>query len=234
MMQSPGGKTMSKLPIVMLPHSPARTVRWQTDFPNRIGMFCGLETALSIPPDMPWALDNGRFAVWSAGKEWDQNRFMDLIDKALTKNRPPEWVVVPDEVGNAEKTFDEWHEWYPMLEQDPFDFKLALAVQDGMTPDSVKRFCTPRQPDVIFVGGTTRFKWRTLQSWCDAFPRVHVGRVNTERQLWMVQRAGAESSDGTGWFRGDPVNGEQVRQLRRYLTRSNVGLEENDAKGLLY
>lgn len=195
-------------------------------------MFCGLETALSIPPDMPWALDNGKFAVWSAGKEWDEKRYWDMLDKAYTKNRPPEWVVVPDAVGQADETLDLWHEWAPGL-RDIYGFTLALAVQDGMTAGMVKRACLPLLPDVVFVGGTTRFKWRTLTDWCKNFERVHVGRVNTEKQLWMVERAGAESSDGTGWFRGDPVNGEQVRQLRRYLVRSNAGLGETDRKGLL-
>lgn len=224
---------MAELPIVMLPHSPARTLRWAERYPGRIGMFCGLETALSIPPDMPWAIDNGKFAVWSAGKEWDEDRFWKQLEKAENIARPPEWVVVPDVVGDADKTFEEWWEWYGVI-KNHYGFNVALAVQDGMTPESVKSNCLPAAPDVIFVGGTTQFKWRTVRAWCAAFPRVHVGRVNTYHRLWTVHTAGAESSDGTGWFRGDPENGELPRQLKRYLDRSNAGQGETDTKGLLY
>lgn len=56
-----------------------------------------------------------------------------------------------------------------------------------------------------------------------AFPRIHVGRVNTERMLWMAHEAGAESCDGTGWFRGDKA---QLAGLMRYLDDSTNGVRD--------
>lgn len=221
------------LPIVMLPHSPARTMKWAEKYPGRIGMFCGLETALSIPEGIPYALDNGKFAVWSAGKEWDEKRFIKQLDKALTKPQPPKWVVVPDEVANPIQTLVEWMTWAPRIKRD-YGFKLALAVQDGMNPKKLLFSGIEPSPDVIFVGGSAEWKWKNFHKWCLDYPRVHVGRVNSYRHLWMVERVGAESSDGTGWFRGNPETGEQVRQLRRYLDRSQAGLGETDTKGLIY
>ena len=81
------------------------------------------------------------------------------------------------------------------------------------------RGCT-RKCHVVFVGGTTAWKWKTLRTWTENFPRVHVGRVNTDRMLWMAHECGAESCDGTGWFRGDQV---QFAGLLSYLEQSTNG-----------
>ena len=94
-------------------------------------------------------------------------------------------------------------------------FKLAMAVQDGMTPDDVPSNC-----DVIFVGGTDAWKMPSLPMWTANFPRVHVGRINGYRGLWQCHEAGAESCDGTGYFRGDK---KQLAGLIRYLEESTKG-----------
>lgn len=85
---------------------------------------------------------------------------------------------------------------------------MAFAAQDGMTPADV-----PSDADVVFVGGSTSWKWANLRMWTDNFPRVHVGRVNSRRLLEQAEQAGAESCDGTGWFR-DP---ERTAELEAYL-----------------
>jgi len=78
----------------------------------------------------------------------------------------------------------------------------------------------PISADVVFVGGSTEWKWATMPMWCGNFQRVHVGRVNTYRLLWKCHDAGAESCDGTGWWRGDQ---KQARDLRAYLEESTNG-----------
>ncbi len=95
-----------------------------------------------------------------------------------------------------------------------------MAVQDGMTAELVRRHADPA---VIFVGGSTRFKYGTLGHWCGHFLRVHVGRVNSHRRLWECQRAGAESVDGTGLMRTDA----QRAGLIRYLADQARGLRVN-------
>lgn len=77
-------------------------------------------------------------------------------------------------------------------------------------------------PDLLFVGGSTEWKWDTAPLWCGEFPRVHVGRVNTGRQLDICRKIGAESVDGTGWMRGDP---KQIQELGLFLMRQ-AGYEE--------
>ena len=57
------------------------------------------------------------------------------------------------------------------------------------------------------------------------FKRVHVGRVNTYRLLWLAHEAGAESCDGTGWFRGDR---KQLQGLIDYLQESSSGRRKQE------
>src|SRR5690606_19465502 len=93
---------------------------------------------------------------------------------AMHEMAAPRWLLVPDVVADRDATIARWREWEPKLR--PFGFPLAFAVQDGMTAEDV-----PADADVIFVGGTTDWKWRTVWRWCHDFPRVHVGRVNGYR-----------------------------------------------------
>lgn len=193
---------------------------------NHVGRLGNLFSPVCFknPQGLPYALDNGRFPAWSSGKIWDEKSYWKLIEKAKKVNHSPLWILIPDVVADAEATFAEWEIWYPKLIK--LGWPLALAVQDGMTVSQVKNLTS--KPDVIFIGGTTKWKWRTLASWCQNFPRVHVGRVNTERMLWSVHRHGAESSDGTGWW-----HHKQRKQLERYLERSDKGLNRYDHEELL-
>ena len=160
---------------------------------------------------MPFALDNGKFSA--AERDWDPDAFLGLLYRADTSSMTPLWVVVPDVLGDRDGTLREWDTWAPRLR--PFHWPLAMAVQDGMTPEDV-----PDDAAVVFVGGTTDWKRETLHMWCDAFARVHVGRINTERWLWECFNEGAESCDGTGWFRGDK---RQLAGLINYLERRKAG-----------
>jgi hypothetical protein len=164
---------------------------------------------------LPYALDNGRFVVWSKGAEWNETPFLKLLDTAAAEY-PPLWIIVPDVVADAYATFDEWATWEPRLRS--LGCPLALAVQDGMTPFAVRKHANP---DVIFVGGSTDWKRRTIWNWTHSFPRVHIGRVNTEKWLWNAHRCGAESVDGTGFFMGGD---KRLAGLHRYLKRSSLGL----------
>jgi hypothetical protein len=124
-------------------------------------------------------------------------------------------VGVPDVVADRIATIDLWHQWTAPIRAILPWVPLAFAVQDGMTKADV-----PENADIVFVGGTTEWKWRNLREWTDNFPRVHVARVNSERLLWMSDKAGAESCDGTGWMRGGE---DRIEELQRYLHQSTGG-----------
>jgi hypothetical protein len=175
------------------------------------------------PASIPCAVDNGRFASTMLGREWDEAAFLGLLDDLSDRRVDVRWVVVPDVVGDADGTLREWSVWASRLRR-AYRVPLAIAVQDGMQPEDV-----PEGADVVFVGGTTKWKRKTLWQWCEAFDRVHVGRINTEKWLWECWRAGAESCDGTGWFRGDP---KQLAGLERFLAAMASG--QGEPQGHLY
>jgi hypothetical protein len=186
-------------------------------YPGRIGWLLSPDGWRKPPGWMSYALDNGAFGAWVNKRPWNAEAFRAHIEKSKTAHKPS-WVVVPDVVTDMEATIISWHEWSPQLRAILPNVPLAFAVQDGMTPCHV-----PKDADVIFVGGTTEWKWRNLYSWTDNFPRVHVGRVNSERMLWMAHDAGAESCDGTGWMRGGE---ERLDDLVRYLEESTTGRKQ--------
>ena len=158
-------------------------------------------------PRLPYALDNGRFPASQPGRWWDMGAYVSMMKEAATLDRKPMWALVPDVVGDREKTLLWWEDWAVQLAK--YGHTLAFAAQDGMTPRDV-----PPEAEVVFVGGSTEWKWGNLHLWTDNFPRVHVGRVNHWRGLWRCHDAGVESCDGTGWFRGDQ---DQLAALTRYL-----------------
>jgi hypothetical protein len=162
---------------------------------------------------MPYALDNAAFGAFKNRTEWNPADFEKLLAWAARRSRRPLWVLCPDVVGDRAGTLARWAEWEPRLRA--HGWPIAFAVQDDMTAADV-----PANADLIFVGGTTRWKWRTVAGWCRDFPRVHVGRVNGERALWLCVEFGAESCDGTGWW--NQTRGRRA-QILRFLERFTAG-----------
>ncbi len=156
---------------------------------------------------MPYALDNGAFGAWKNKSGWPVQPWLTLMDWAKKSKQDPLWCLVPDVVSDRAATLARWEAYAPMAKE--YGWPLAFAVQDGMSAADV-----PTEAAVVFVGGGDEFKWGTLEMWCREFPRVHVGRVNGYAGLEKCRIAGAESCDGTGWFRGCET---QSRGLERFL-----------------
>jgi len=180
-------------------------------YPGKIGSLISPGRWKSPVPFAPYALDNGAFVGF------DAPAFLDLIEKAK-RAKPPLWIVVPDCVGSKDDTMVLWDIWAPKLRT--LGWPLAMAMQDGMTPDDLRG-------DIAFIGGSTDWKWRNLSMWKGL--RFHVGRVNTERHLWQAHDMGAESCDGTGWFRNPTT---ELPMLLRYLERSFSGVGQHDTAEL--
>jgi hypothetical protein len=168
---------------------------------------------------LPYGLDNGAFPCWTKGEEWGEEAFCELLTWASEADIPPLWVAVPDVVADAPATLAKWGPWSRIIRDG--GFKAALVVQDGMSVADALA-C---EPDALFVGGTTGWKELWLHRWCDAHEHVHVGRVNGYRMLVNCYRAGAESCDGTGWFRG---NQGQLAMLERFLREQAEGRVPED------
>lgn len=125
------------------------------------------------------------------------------------------WAIVPDVIGNGEATIAQWNKYAKIVQS--CKIPLAVAVQDGMTREDV-RSLNPR-PEVIAVGGTTEWKWATVEMWARSFPRVHVLRCNSPTKLHELQALGVESCDGTGWNRGDR---NQTRGLEEWARQGAI------------
>jgi hypothetical protein len=180
-------------------------------YPGRVGMLLGPSyfKKQAIRSWMPYALDNDAFGAWSQNKPWVVGAWRDMLKWSQMTGHDPLWTLVPDVVADRQATLLNWEKYSPEARE--YGWPLAFAVQDGMTQDDV-----PSAADLVFVGGTTEWKWKSLPMWTEHFERVHVGRVNELRRLWTCEDLGVESVDGSGWFRGTS-EGRQGQQLKQWL-----------------
>jgi hypothetical protein len=160
-------------------------------------------------PWFPYALDNGVFSMWNPiDNSFDAERWAAsgeaawrrLLFWAEAAPQRPLWAIVPDRPGSRDETLDKWEQYAPSVALRS-SCKLGIAVQDGMTPGDIRSLYI--KPDVVCVGGTTDWKWSTVEMWASEFPRVHVLRCNSPEKLYELEALGVESCDGTGWNRGD-------------------------------
>jgi hypothetical protein len=172
-------------------------------------------------PWFPYALDNGAFSCWEPdtntfdAEKWEatERAWHRLVVWSQIAAIKPRWAIVPDVPGNAEATLHRWAEYAPALTSVP----RALAVQDGMTVEQV-RALSPA-PAVVCVGGSTEWKWSTVEMWSKAFERVHLLRCNSPTKLYELEAMGIESCDGTGWNRGDRKQTEGLERWARSKAR---------------
>lgn len=195
---------------------------WCGAFPGRIGWLVGpsAKEKSKLRAWVPFALDNDAFTAWQSGAPWDAEAWASLLTWAKRSGKTPLWVLVPDVVADRIATIQNWKRYAPDAAK--FGWPLAFAVQDGMTPGDV-----PESAQVVFVGGTTDWKWRNLKTWTENFPRVHVGRVNEIRRVWTCEDLGVESVDGSGWFR-DSNEGRRIQLIEMWLNG-----QRNDTPNLL-
>lgn len=157
------------------------------------------------PEGFPYALDNG---AWTAFREFSEGkratpapclrRFVAAVDKL---GAAADFIIVPDIVADGARSWAMSRAWLRRLRRrrDIRAAALLIAVQDGMTPDDVRRFIGGRIG--IFVGGSTDWKLATMAQWGALAAEVgvicHVGRVNTINRVIRCDRSGATSFDGS-------------------------------------
>ena len=162
----------------------------------------------------PYAMDNGAWTAFVRGTPFDAPAFRFALERI---GEGTVWVVMPDCVGDAQRTLEMAEEWWPELCQ----HQVLLAVQDGMRQDQVVAWLD-RGLAGIFVGGSTEWKLRTLADWArlarDHGRICHVGRVNSVRRVRQCIDAGVHSVDGTGATRCTCV----ARRLSRGLIQQSL------------
>jgi hypothetical protein len=175
-------------------------------YPDRLAHLHSCDSLREPKRGIPWALDNGVFGAFTQGRRWSEEPFYTFLENYSAWMLM--WVVMPDSVGNRDETLRLWENHYNAVSA--FNVPIAFAAQDGMMPQDV-----PKEAAIVFVGGSTSWKWRNLSMWTESFSRVHVGRVNSKRLLDMAEGSGAESCDGTGWFR-DPKRTQELSDWLEY------------------
>jgi hypothetical protein len=145
-------------------------------YPGLIGNLWGPGRSVTVWPFAPYALDNGAYVAYAHQVEWDSAQWLKLLASVQRAPHPPLWAVVPDVVGNRERTLESWQRYYPIVRD--AGLTPAFAVQDGMEAADI-----PSEAEVIFVGGTTQWKWSTMEQWCQQFPRGFAGDTANCRDL---------------------------------------------------
>lgn len=174
---------------------------------GRIGHLFSPQDQRGPWPWLPYALDNGAFSCWNMKtNEFDEDKWekkeshwRELIYWARTATQQPLWAIAPDVIGNATKTIARYSRYAGLIKAN--GLLPAVAVQDGMSVQDVKRLIP--EPVCVCIGGTTEWKWETVEMWKASFERVHVLRCNSPEKLYWLEELGIESCDGTGWNRGD-------------------------------
>jgi len=156
-------------------------------YPDKIGWLLNPKQWQVPPFYVKYAIDNGCF------KEWNEERFYYMLRRATLVHKPL-WVVVPDVVADAENTLKRWHEHKDKVSA--FGYNLAFACQDGHEPQDV-----PKETHCCFIGGSTEWKIKNAEKFKGVAKLLHIGRVNTINRLTWAEQIGADSVDGTGFFR---------------------------------
>jgi hypothetical protein len=192
--------------------------RWAKEYPGRIGHLYSPDGFRGPYQHLQYALDNGAYGYFARGEIWEAPPWMRMLEKAAKCDQKPLWIAVPDVVGNREATLAFWNSWSATARRLCPDVPLAFVAQDGMALSDV-----PDDAEVVFIGGSTEWKWSVVWLWARSLPHVHVGRVNGYHRLYECQRAGVKSVDGTGWFRG---RDRQLYGLQRWLRETADGPKE--------
>lgn len=155
-------------------------------YPGSVGMMISPTAGWKNPPFyLPYAIDNGAFTGF------DENSFVDILTIPYFIKNKPIWVAVPDVLADAEATLKLWRIWEKRI-----PFKRAFVAQDGHLEQDI-----PKTADAVFVGGTTDWKIKNAHRFKGITPWLHIGRVSTPRRLQWAFELGADSVDGTGFFR---------------------------------
>jgi hypothetical protein len=152
-----------------------------------------------VPDDAAIAADN---ACFSSPDRYSDERYLRFLGR-LPVGRCL-FATAPDVVGDHAATVERS---LPMLRRiREAGFPAAFCAQDGWAEET-----TPWGDfDVLFIGGTTDFKFRggrlAVYAAKRRGKRTHMGRVNSLARLAAASAIGCDSSDGTFLRFGPDVN----------------------------
>lgn len=154
--------------------------------------FCWIPSKMTAI-DEPYILDNGAFSAFANGVPWDPDGFVRRLGELDRMPREPDFVILPDVVANPEMTKERSRKWASII-----NHRTAVACQDGHGPDEMVEFAAEVDAEVLFIGGTSRWKRRHAAKFVTAAHQrgldAHIGRPN---DLTWARDTGADSVDTT-------------------------------------
>ncbi len=136
---------------------------------------------------MPYALDNGSFT------KFNEKKYFSMLDKASTIHKPL-FVILPDVICDAKSTLKLWNKYYNKIKK--YDFNLSFACQDNICIDDI-----PDDVYCCFIGGSNKWKRENAHKFKNVREWLHIGRINNWNSIKWAEWCGADSIDGTGFFR---------------------------------
>jgi hypothetical protein len=142
----------------------------------------------------PWGFDNGAWTAFKKGQEFNENKFLHRLDRALKIGWEPYLAVLPDIVAGGNRSLELSISWIGNLP----NWNWYLPVQDGMEVSKV----IDQMPRIsgIFLGGTTEYKkyagyWSKITHHFGL--KFHYARAGTVSKLSHAMTVNADSIDST-------------------------------------
>lgn len=148
------------------------------------------------PRRQPYMYDNGAFAAWKAGEQFDSAAWLSGLRGIAELGVPPDFAIAPDVVAGGRGSLDLSASWLEELQRSRIP--AYLAVQDGMLEEDVAPVLR-KGFSGVFVGGTLEWKLATGAAWVQFAHELgvpcHIGRVGTPGRVEWAAECGADSID---------------------------------------
>ncbi len=151
----------------------------------------------------PFALDNGAYACYVKGTQFNFDAFEALLDQHGAEG--PDFVVLPDIVGAGLESLAFSIDWAEHRGHRFAGLPFYLVLQDGMRARDIDPYIASIEG--LFLGGTTPWKHKKGHYWGDYAQRegkpLHIGRCTSNWGIRWAMECGATSVDGNGpaWSR---------------------------------
>lgn len=152
-----------------------------------------------------WFLDNGAYKAFTSNTPLNEGLFYDVIERCITDNNIPDFIVIPDIVSGGIKSLEYSITHIPTLEC--YDIPLYLALQDGITSSDVASVLYHHNViSGLFIGGSKEWKMNTMGFWKKTFNLpVHVGRIGTIKDYKKCFFSRIDSVDGSNPSRNNKM-----------------------------
>lgn len=147
--------------------------------------------------DVPYIVDNGVYGAAMRGETWDEQQWLDMLDRVVETPYQPDFGVLPDVYNDAQKTHERHLRWIDELRQR--DIPAAFVLQPGLPVSQQVERAADCDVKFAFVGGDNQWKramgTKIVQEATDHGLTVHIGNPGGKDGLQWCSRIGAQSAD---------------------------------------